>query len=49
MTSELEVFRYYKGDQIKQDEMGGACSMHGKDEKCIKDSCRKAWRRRRRL
>jgi hypothetical protein len=26
---------YYLGDQIKEDEMGEACSTVGKDEKCI--------------
>jgi hypothetical protein len=26
--------KYYLGDQI-EGEMGGACSMHGSDEKCI--------------
>jgi hypothetical protein len=24
-------------DQIYDDEVGGACSMHGRDEKCIKN------------
>jgi hypothetical protein len=23
------------GDQIKEDEMGGACSTYGRDEKCL--------------
>jgi hypothetical protein len=25
----------YQDDQIKDDEMGGACNAHGKDEKCV--------------
>jgi hypothetical protein len=29
------LHQYYSGDQIKEDEMGGACSTHGRDEKCI--------------
>jgi len=28
--------KYYCGDQIKEDEMGGTCSNHGGDEKCIR-------------
>jgi hypothetical protein len=27
----------YKGDQIKEDEMGGACGTHGRDEKFIQN------------
>jgi hypothetical protein len=27
--------RYYYGDSIEEDEMDGACSVHGKDEKCL--------------
>jgi hypothetical protein len=27
--------KYYWGDQIKKDEMAGACSMGGREEKCI--------------
>jgi hypothetical protein len=26
--------RYYYGDQIKEDEMDGTCSTHGRDGKC---------------
>jgi len=26
-----------KSDQIKEDNMGGVYSMHGKDEKCIQN------------
>jgi hypothetical protein len=29
---------YYSGDQIKEDEMGGTCSMHGRDGGCIQYS-----------
>jgi len=30
-------FTTYDSDyQIKEDEMGGACSKHGRDEKCVK-------------
>jgi hypothetical protein len=29
--------RYYYGDQIKEDEKGGACSMLGSDKKYIKN------------
>jgi hypothetical protein len=25
--------KYYKSDQIKENEMSGACSIHGRDEK----------------
>jgi cobalamin biosynthesis Mg chelatase CobN len=28
-------------DQVKEDEMGGACSMHGRDEKFIRNFNRK--------
>jgi hypothetical protein len=31
----------YWGDKIKEDEMGGACSTHRSDEKCIRDFGRK--------
>ena len=27
--------KYYLGDQIKEDEMGGACGMYGEEEKCV--------------
>jgi hypothetical protein len=27
------------GDQVKQDEMGGACSMHGRYNKCVQNFC----------
>jgi len=28
--------KYYSGDLIKEDDMGGSCSTHGRDEKCIR-------------
>jgi hypothetical protein len=33
---------YYFGDQIKEYEMGGACSAHGRDEKCVQNVGQKA-------
>jgi hypothetical protein len=27
--------KYYSGDQIKKNKMGGACSMHGEEARCI--------------
>jgi hypothetical protein len=27
----------YTDDQIKEDEMGGACGTHGGEEKCLKE------------
>jgi hypothetical protein len=33
--------KYYKGDKIKEDEMGGAGSTHGIDEKCVENFYRK--------
>jgi hypothetical protein len=30
--------KYYSGDQIKEDEMGGKCSMHMRVEKCMQYS-----------
>jgi hypothetical protein len=33
----LLLIKHYSGDQIKEDEMGGACDMHGREEKCIQD------------
>jgi len=43
MTAKLEshFIKYYSGDQVKEDEMGGACSTHGCDEKCIQNVGRK--------
>jgi len=34
---------------VKEDEMGGAYSAHGRDEKWIRNFCCKTWRPRRRL
>jgi hypothetical protein len=31
------ITKYYSGDQIKKNEVGGACSTYGGEEKCIKD------------
>jgi hypothetical protein len=31
---------------MQEDEMGGACSTHGKDEKCVQDFCLKTSRKR---
>jgi hypothetical protein len=29
-------YQYYLGDQIKKNEMGGACDTYGRQERCIK-------------
>jgi hypothetical protein len=29
--------RYTGGDEIREDEMGGACGRHAEEEKCITD------------
>jgi hypothetical protein len=34
----VQFTKYYKGDRIKEDEMGGACSTDGRDEKYLKCS-----------
>jgi len=31
-------------DQIKEDEMGVACSAHGRNEKCMQYFGRKTWK-----
>jgi hypothetical protein len=38
-TSTLDAFatKHYKGGQIKEGVMGGACSTHGSDKKCKQD------------
>ena len=36
--------KYNSGDQIKEDEMGGACGTYGGDEKCIQGFGEEAWR-----
>jgi hypothetical protein len=35
--SEVLITKYYSGDQIEKNEVGGACSMYGGGEKCIQD------------
>jgi len=35
LHNELHNLYVSPNDQIKEDEMGGACSTHGKNEKCI--------------
>jgi len=38
MEGQLVHFnKYYYGDQIKEDEMGRACSLYGRDEKHIQN------------
>ena len=29
------ITKHYSGDQIEKNEMGGACSMYGGEERCI--------------
>jgi hypothetical protein len=31
----IRVLLYYSGDQIKKNEVGGACSTYGGGERCI--------------
>jgi hypothetical protein len=38
---EIKDIKYYWGDQVKGDEMGGDSSTHGTDEKCIQNFGRK--------
>jgi hypothetical protein len=35
--------RYYQRDQIKENEVDRACSMHGRDEEHIENHGRKIW------
>jgi hypothetical protein len=35
---------YYQGDNIKEDEMGMSCSLHGRDEKSIQNFSQKTRR-----
>jgi hypothetical protein len=37
--------KYYQGDQIKEDEVGGACSAHEGDENCFQNFGREARRK----
>jgi hypothetical protein len=39
-------FSLYKCKQIKEDELGGACSRNGKDEKFVQNFSRKPERKR---
>jgi hypothetical protein len=32
------------GDQVKEDEIAGACNTHGRDEKCTQNFSQKTWR-----
>jgi hypothetical protein len=36
--------KYYSGDQMKEDEIGGTCSTHGTADKCIQRFGRKTQR-----
>jgi len=38
----LYSYHYYSGDQIKKNELGGACGTHGGQEKCIQGYCGRA-------
>jgi hypothetical protein len=33
----MEIFKCFSGDQIEKNEMGGACSIYGRQERCIQD------------
>jgi hypothetical protein len=35
---------YYSGDQVKEDEMSGVCSMCGTEDKCIQGCCEETCR-----
>jgi hypothetical protein len=35
--------KYYSGDQIKKNEMGGACSMYGEEESWIQGFGGETW------
>ena len=41
MICSLLLTKYYSGDEIKKNEMGGACSMYGKQEWYIQHFDRK--------
>jgi len=36
---------YYWGVQVNENEMGGACSSHGKAKKCVHNFGPKTWRK----
>jgi hypothetical protein len=38
------MYRYYRGSEIKGDEMGRMCSTHGGDKNCIKNFSQKVKR-----
>jgi hypothetical protein len=40
------MFTYYSVDQIKENEMGGACDMHGRGQKHLQDFGGKARRKK---
>jgi hypothetical protein len=40
------ITKYYYGNQISEDVMGGTCSMQGSDEKCIQHFSQKNLKRR---
>jgi len=41
MSNLLSVLltKYCSGDQIEKDEMGGACSKYGGEQRCIQGFC----------
>jgi hypothetical protein len=41
MRSFIVLHQILLGDQVKDGEMGGACSTHGGDEKCLQNFSRK--------
>jgi hypothetical protein len=43
-VSYASSYRLVTQGDVKEDEMGGACSSHGRDEKCIQHFGRKTWR-----
>jgi len=36
VTRSFMLNKYYMGDQVKKNEMGGACGKYGRQERCIK-------------
>jgi hypothetical protein len=32
----VQLTRYFPGDQIKKNEMGGACGMSGREKRCYR-------------
>jgi hypothetical protein len=37
LNGSVLIAKYYSGDQIKKNEVGGACSTYGGGERCIQD------------